>query len=185
MKYLLIILTLFISSVAHANYEAVTDEGGWITRDGTRVPNTDNMKSINGFGGWLIVTPDKDWESKWNTSPETTPHFSEAKNVKYGETLTILPFYINPKINSAGEANVLCSIKVIRPDGSHAIDAKGIECVSGKLQGNPRNVRLTSTVIKYIGEDGDLPGVWLVEFELTDTIRNVTVPLKAQFKLVK
>lgn len=185
MKYLLIILALLVHSHANAKYGVVTDEGGWVSKDGTRVPNTDNMKSIKGFGGWLVVTPDVDWEEKWNTSPETTPYISEANDVKYGETLTILPFYINPKFNKSGEVNVLCNIKVTRPDGSNAINAEGISCVSGKLQGNPRNVRLTSTVVKYIGEDGDSPGIWLVEFELTDTIRNVTVPLKTQFNLVK
>jgi len=191
MKYLPIILILFTFTIANANAnvnsndESVTDEGGWITKDGKRVPNTDNMKSINGFGGWLVVTPDSDWEEKWNTSPETTPHFTEAKDVKYGEVLTILPFYINPKRNNSGEVNILCDIKVTRPDGSHSINEKAIQCVPRKVQGNPRNARLTSTVIKYVGEDGDQPGIWVVEITLTDNIRNVIVPLKTQFNLVK
>ena len=78
MKYLLVILILALSPIAQAEL------GGWVTRDGKPVANSDAMKSIDGFGGWLVVTPDLDWEAKWNTSPETTPDFSEAKNVAYG-----------------------------------------------------------------------------------------------------
>lgn len=185
MKYSVITFILLLSFNTNATLEPVSDQGGWVNRDGKRVPNTDNMKSIRGFGGWLVVTPDVDWEAKWYTSPETTPNFTEATTVKYGETLTILPFYINPGLNSSGEASVLCNIKVIRPDGSDSINAKDIKCVSGKLHGDPGNIRLTSTVIKYVGEEGDLPGIWHVEFELTDTVRKVTLPLKTRFKLVK
>lgn len=179
MKQLLFALLLVLAQ----NISAET--GGWITRDGKPVPNTDAMKSINGFGGWLVVTPDADWEKKWNTPPETTPHFTEAKEVKYGEVLTILPFFINPKLDSRGEIRLLCDIRVVRPDGGKSVDAKDLDCASGKLRGNPRNVRLTSTVIKYIGEESDPLGTWVVEVNIKDTIRNVIVPLKSQFVLQK
>ena len=136
-KFLTILVFLSVFNLANAGYESETNQGGWVYKDGTSVPNSDSMKSIKGFGGWLVVTPDADWEEKWNTPPDTTPNFTVASEVNYGEELTILPFYINPKLNSRGEANVLCDIKITRPDGSNAIDVKDIECASGKLQGNP------------------------------------------------
>ncbi|OYY42394.1 MAG: hypothetical protein B7Y56_13365 [Gallionellales bacterium 35-53-114] len=169
---------MFLSLIAHA------ETGGWVTRDGKPVPNSDAMKSINGFGGWLVVTPDSDWEEKWSTSPETVPNFSESKDVSYGEKLTILAFYINPKINASGELDVLCDIKVTRPDGSPSTNAKGIQCAAGKLQGDPRNVRLSSAVIKYVGENGDPPGKWVVEIALTDKVRGTIIPLKVHFNLL-
>jgi hypothetical protein len=177
MKSVFISLLMSLALIAHA------ETGGWVTRDGKSVPNSDAMKSINGFGGWLVVTPDSDWEAKWNTSPETIPKFSEAKDVSYGEKLTILPFYINPKANISGELDVLCDIKVTRPDGSSSTNVKGVQCAAGKLHGNPRNIRLSSAVIKYIGEDGDLPGEWIVEVTLTDKVRGTAIPLKAHFNL--
>ena len=177
MKSLLVFLLMTLALDAHA------ETGGWVTRDGKPVPNSDAMKSINGFGGWLVVTPDQDWEEKWNTSPETIPNFSEAKDVSYGEKLTILAFYINPKINASGELGVICDIKVTRPDGSSSANAKGVKCAAGKLQGNPRNIRLTSAVIKYIGEKGDPPGEWIVEVTLTDKVRGTAIPLKTHFNL--
>lgn len=179
MKPVLIILLLSLFSNVHAE----TD--GWVTRDGKPVPNSDAIKSMNGFGGWLVVTPDSDWEAKWKTSPESTPYITEAKNVSYGEQLTVLPFYINPKANDFGEIDVSCDIKIARPDGSLSVNAKDVQCASGKLQGNPRNIRLTSAIIKYVGEEGDLAGKWTVEVTLIDKTRGTSIPLRTYFVLLK
>jgi len=132
-----------------------------------------------------VVTPDLDWEAKWNTSPETVPNFSEAKNVSYGQQLTILTFYINPKTNASGKVDLLCDIKVTRPNGSSSVDANKIQCASGKLQGDPRNVRLSSAVLKYVGEEGDPPGRWIVQITLIDKIRGTAIPLKTHFNLLR
>lgn len=179
MKRLLLILLLGCSQSLYA------ESGGWITRDGKPVPNSDSMKSIDGFGGSLVVTPDPDWEAKWNTPPETAPSFRTASKVRYGENLTVLTFFINPKTNEAGEIDVVCDIKITRPDGSQSIGAKEIECAKGKLEGDPHNVRLSSAVIKFVGEKGDLPGTWKIEVNLTDRNRKVVVPLKTRFDLVE
>jgi len=177
MKKIFIFLLILLSSTVLA------ETGGWVTKDGELVPNTDAMKSINGFGAWLVVTPDSDWEKKWNTPQEMIPHFSEAKEVFYGEELTILTFYINPKTSPSGNFDILCDIKVTKPDGSYSVNAKDVQCASGKLQGNPKNVRLSDAIIKYIGEESDPVGKWLVEVTLTDKVRGTVVPLKAHFNL--
>ena len=173
-------LIFFLSIIIPFSY-AATD--GWVTRDGKPVPNSNAIKSINGFGGWLIITPDSDWEKKWNTSPETIPYFTEATEVTYGMELSILTFFINPKTDDAGEIDILCDIKVTRPNGSLSVNAKGIKCASGKLNGNPRNIRMVSAVIKYVGEKGDPPGKWIVEVTLKDKVRGIVIPLKAHFFL--
>ena len=140
---------------------------------------------MKGFGGWLFVTPDPDWKEKWNTAPEAIPEFHGAANVEYGKRLTVLTFFSNPQPDANGAINVLCDIKLTKPDGSVPVDTKGVDCASGKLQGSPRNVRLTSAVVEFVGEKDDPPGVWRVEINLTDKNRNVTMPLKTEFTLVK
>lgn len=158
-------------------------EGGWHTQDGKPVPDTDSMKSLKGFGGAILVTPDADWKEKWNTPAENRPSFRHASSVEYGEHVTILTFYSNPQPDKDGTVHVLCDIKLTRPDGSVPVDTKGTECAPNKLQGSRFNTRLTYAVIEFIGEDGDPPGVWRVEVSLTDKNRNVTLPLKAEFTL--
>ncbi len=158
---------------------------GWVTKDGKPVQNTDSMKSIGGFGGWLIVTPDLDWAEKWNTPTEHTPSFRQASKVKYGQELVILTFFINPKLNVNSEIDIVCDTKIKRPDGTYSIDTNGIQCANGKLNGSKENIRLASTVIKFVGESNDMPGVWEVDINLVDKNRNINLPLKTKFELVE
>ena len=180
MKHLLIVILIIFTSVSQAE-----DDSSWLLADGTPAPNTDSQKSIKGFGGWLLVTPDEDWEQKWNTPVENTPSFSVAKEVEIGEELTILPFFVNPKLNDDKSLNILCDISVQKPDASFSFNETGILCATGIYEGDINNVLLASTVVKYIGEEGDPFGEWIVRFKFTDTVRNVSVSLKTSFALVK
>ena len=183
MKLFCLCLLLVCPLLASANYEANVSQQGWIDRSGKPIANSDNIKSVKGFGGWLIITPDSDWYDKWNTPSDTTPYFSEASSVAYGQNLTILTFYINPLLDKAGNANIACSIKITRPGGSIAIDDQNIPCVSGRFNANPRSVHLSPVVIKYHGDDGDPAGKWRVQVTLTDNNRNATVTLFNSFTL--
>jgi hypothetical protein len=185
MRYIYILLLTVLSSVSYANFESNVSREGWVTKDGKPVPNSDNMKSIKGFGGWLIITPDKDWAEKWETPSHTTPTFSEANEVEYGQQLTILKFFINPLVDKQGNVNITCGIKITRPDNTVSIDNQNIECISGSFIDNPRSVYLSPVVIKYSGDAGDPPGEWLVEVSLTDKNRSANVPLKSKFTLIK
>lgn len=144
------------------------------------------MKNVNGFGGWLVVTQDKDWEEKWNTPQENTPSFSEAKEVSYGEELTILIFFTNPRPNDEGFMNIACDLMVVRPDETYSIDEKDVACANWKVPPKPynHNIQLTQAVIKYIGETGDLPGKWKVYVNLKDKNAGIEVPLETEFKLL-
>ncbi|MGE4545956.1 MAG: hypothetical protein AB7D06_17850 [Pedobacter sp.] len=157
----------------------------WRMRDGSIAPNTNNQKSINGFGGWLLVTPDEDWEEEWNTPRENVPQFSEAEEVMLGEQLTILAFFANPKLDQSSNFKILCDIKLTRPDGSFSVNEHDVLCAQGKLKDDPRSIFLAQTVIKYIGEEGDQFGKWSVYFNIKDVFRNVSVPLETSFRLVK
>ena len=179
MKYILATLALLISLSLNA------DSVVWKTFDGKAVPDSESLKSTSGFGGMLVVTPDPDWAQKWNTPPETVPKISTASNVKYGDSLTILIFFTNPLVNERGEIKIACDIKAKRPDGTYSIDAKDIDCASGKLQGKANNIMLSNAVVKFTAEEDDLPGVWVIEILLKDSIRNVKLELKTKYNLLK
>jgi len=181
--YVLLLASLSLNLSAKIETESEADEGGWQTDGGIPVENTDAEKNVGGFGGKLLITSDADWEEKWNTPEDHTPSFKTTTEVRLGEELTILTFFVNPKVNAQGYIDVRCDIKLTRPDGSIATDAKDFECATGKLKGNPYNVRLTNAIIKYIGEEGDVPGEWSIFVVLKDKIRGVEMPLKTSFFL--
>ncbi|MCO5055749.1 hypothetical protein [Thermomonas sp.] len=100
LNILLATATLIMSSGALAD--------GWRDREGNPVPDSASSKSKDGFAAMLLVTPDKDWQEKWNTPPEVAPHFSTAKEVEAGGEVFILSFLANPRLDVNGMANVTC-----------------------------------------------------------------------------
>jgi hypothetical protein len=45
-------------------------------------------------------------------------------------------------------------------------------------------VRLVTQLIGFVGEATDPPGLWTLEYKLTDVVRGATVNLKATFTYV-
>ena len=177
MKLLFCAVLLFVSCLAFA-------QEGWHDDHGHSTPNTDARKAIGGFGGFVLVTSDSDWQAKWETPSDTVPHFTEAKNVARGKQVYVLTFFANPKLNSAGEADVTCDIDVAKPDGAQSTHKDNAECFKGILKGDPRNTYLSVPVIGFVGDPGDPAGEWVVRVTLHDNVRHVSVPLKVAFTLL-
>jgi hypothetical protein len=160
-------------------------QGAWKDGEGKPVPDTEWQKSVAGFGGMLIVTPDQDWEKKWNTPTDGGPHFSTAGKVKRGGELTILMIFTNPLADDAGESNVSVDVDVARPDGSSSTHAQDVVCFKGKLLGPPTNVYLCGPTVGFVGEPSDPTGTWSVKITMTDEVRKVSIPLATSFELVE
>ena len=173
LNILLATATLIMSSGALAD--------GWRDREGNPVPDSASSKSKDGFAAMLLVTPDKDWQEKWNTPPEVAPHFSTAKEVEAGGEVFILSFLANPRLDVNGMANVTCDFVVIRPDGSKSINELDMPCFVVKLTTDPKSVYLSSASLKYIAEPQDPRGKWLVNVKLRDNIRGIEIPLETSF----
>jgi len=139
--------------------------------------------SVSGFSGWLVITPDADWDKKWRTPEYPIPAFKIADELQIGETVNILIFYANPKVSASGNVDVRCEIKVTRPDGATALDEDNLDCASGKLSGPVTDLRVSGNTLQFVGESSDPPGKWTVEVTLHDVYANVKLPLKAQFTL--
>ena len=130
------------------------------------------------------MTSDADWRSKWETSSNTVPRFTEAKTVARGKHVFILIFFANPKLAEERSADVACDIDVIRPDGSSLVHQTDIVCFHGELKGTPSNVYLSAPILDFMGEESDPGGKWLVQVTLKDNNRHVLLPLKASFTLI-
>jgi hypothetical protein len=175
--------TLLFIALSFASLQAFGADKVWLGPDRNKWPDTEFRKTKNDFAGVLLVTPDTDWEQKWNTPPDTIPYFREAKTVRVGENLVILTFFVNPKTDKDGNAKVICSIKTTRPNGTVSIDQGNIPCLTGKPLGNQNNIRLSPAVINFVGEKNDPLGKWLVEVDIQDLNRNTTLKLKTHFIL--
>ena len=156
-------------------------QSGWHDMDGNPLPETESRRSQDGFSASLVVTPDRDWQAKWETPPETVPHFSEATEVSEGGELTVLTFLSNPLLSAAGMTDVACDFIVTRPDGSKSINEIDMPCFNYELQTDPGHVYLTTASLKYVAEPSDQRGTWMVAVTVKDRVRGVTLPLRTSF----
>lgn len=175
MRKAVLLVLILISGVAGAQV-------GWKDGDGNPVPDTENQKSVAGFGGLLVVTPDEDWEEKWNTPPEVGPQFSHASTVEMGGRLFILTIFTNPQVDDAGAAHVTIDIDIKRPDGSSSMHTADALCFQGE-PGPLHNLYLCGPVVGFLREPSDPAGTWSVQIGLTDEIRKVSMSLATHFEL--
>jgi hypothetical protein len=162
---------------------AAQHDGFWKDASGTPVSDTRFRKSVGGFGAWLLVTPDQDWEQKWNTPAHSIPQFNEATVVQKGGRVFVLLFFSNPALTKAGRAEVQCDIEVERPDKTISTRQVDAICFDGPVEGPANNLYLSAPVIGFVGEEDDPVGEWVVRVNMKDRVRGVTVPLETSFAL--
>lgn len=149
------------------------------TQDITKIQSS-NQQTKNDFFGLLVVTGG-DWRKEWDTPPDTIPQFVNVEKIYLGQEISVLTFFANPQPDANNKVNVVCSIKVIRPNNSISVDQPGIPCLRGRLQGPAKNIRVSPGVLKFIAERTDPVGVWQIEVSIEDKNRNTKLELKASF----
>lgn len=178
MKSLLVALCLFWVLPCSANQSGLHDYT--IDENSADVAT----RTQNQFSGRLLVTPDVDWRQKWNMPEDTVPRFTEQKNVRLGEELTVLILYSSPQPDAQNHIKVICDIKITRPDGLISYKEDNVVCGNQELVGDPANIRLAYSIITYIGELGDPYGKWLVEVTLRDEVGDVKISMETWFRLI-
>lgn len=153
----------------------------WHDPAGKPIPETEAMKSRDGLGAALLITPDKDWQAKWQTAPDTTPRFDQTREVGPGGVLFILTFVSNLKVDPvSGMTDITCDFAVVRPDGTDSVRERDLPCLKIR-PGDPGDVYLSNAAITYTADPGDPRGVWQVAVTVKDHVRNVSIPLRSSF----
>jgi hypothetical protein len=145
-------------------------------------PPVGTTRTVAGFSGMLIVTPDPDWVAKWNTSPESISYVASGATVKKGGDLFVLTLFSNPLRDASGAASVSMDIDVIRPDGVSSSHAENAVCVQGKVEVS--SLYRCLQVVEFTHEPADPAGKWSVRILLKDDVRKVSIPLSMEFVVV-
>lgn len=156
---------------------------GWHRTDGTQAPNTNERKSINGFGAWLILTSDITWQDKFKVSPNKSVKLSQSAQIKVGEQLTFIVLYINPMLDLNGAIKLTCDLSILNPAGNVMTVMDGHSCESGKLAGKYENVR-RALAVTITAEEGDPLGSWKVNATVRDNNSGTEISLNNSFELV-
>lgn len=141
-------------------------------------------REANGLHGMLMLTSDKDWQQKWDTPEKTIPTFNTSSELFIGETLSVLGFVSNPKLDDKGEVNVHCGLQLVTPTGKVVVSQAEIPCMTGKMTGKAANVYMLPAGAAVMAELTDEEGNWTVHYRITDKNRQTTIELKSSFELI-
>jgi hypothetical protein len=144
---------------------------------------TDSTKTVNGFSGMVLVTPDTDWRSKWETPSSTVPAFNTVTTIQKGTQIFILTLLGNPPMDDQGIAEVTCDMDIVRPDGTPALHEEDTPCLRGPVHTSPPQLYLAAHVLTFVGDPDDPTGKWTVRITLNDKVKKTVIPLKTSFIL--
>ncbi|MET0378283.1 MAG: hypothetical protein ABW049_04750 [Spongiibacteraceae bacterium] len=180
--YFLVGLTKKKPIVVELAPQSSTNNEAWRDQQGRPAADTDDRKSVDGFGGWVVVTSDANWKEKWETPSDTTPSFTLAKNIRRDEQIFVLTFLANPPLSTDGRAEVMCDIEIIKPNGEPSTHQENVACFKASTI-DPRLTYLSAAVIEFTSDQDDPSGEWSVRITLRDTVRGVALPLQTSFVL--
>ncbi len=178
-----VITTIVLASFIALSGLAAEQEFFWRDERGQPMPDTEARKSERGFGGWLLITAEKDWQAKW-AGERATPVFKRATSLRFGETVEALIFIGNPLPNGKGIVDVRCDFRVTQPDGRISMNERNVTCLEGPLVGDPFHIRLAKRTLELEGEPGDPAGTWVFEVTLRDVERGTALKLRETVELV-
>ena len=174
-----VLLALLIVSInGHAKVSSYPqEEQGW-SENGEPIPDSDNIKSRNGFGAQLWVINDEKFFEDW-TKPET-PHLPITKRAHRNKVVFVIILFINPGVDEDVQADVVMDVKITGPDGSIYGDFKDVEVWQGSDKVPANHIQLAAGHLGLKIEDTDQLGQYTIEAVVKDRIKNVSLPLRTE-----
>ena len=126
----------------------------------------------------LLLIDDSKFFEDWK-KPEP-PRFRTIDKATRMIPVHAVILFAGPGTNSAGNAHVLCDVKVLKPDGSTYGEQTALVGHESKIA-SPKHLMLASERLVVRIEPHDPAGTYTVEAIVHDKIRNVDLSLKRQF----
>lgn len=171
MKTILAVLVIILANV--------TASGQW-QKNNEKVEDTAERKSLNGFGGHLVMAKDPQGFIKEWQKPEM-PKIDVVSEVKRGELVGAFVLFVGCKPDSSGVCNAEIDYVVLKPDGSVYAERKAQPL--WKEQAPPTgNIQLSRAILAIRMQSKDPTGVYKVKAKLSDLNANITLELETTFR---
>jgi hypothetical protein len=167
----LVILLFFCSGIASAQWK----------KGDERLADTPDRKSVNGFGGHLLVVENpgafiEEWQK-----PET-PNIKPATEVKRGDLIGAFVLFGGCKTDAQGNCNSEVDYAVYKPDGSLYAERK--EQPLWKEKAPPATIiQLSRAILAIRMEKEDPAGEYVVKAKVSDLNAHITFELETKFRL--
>ena len=162
---------LLLGLVAHSQWR----------KEGKTLEDTPDRKSVNGFGGQLLVVKDpKAFIEEWQ-KPEM-PHINPASKVKRGELLGAFVLFVGCKTDEQGVCNAEVDYLIYHPDGSLYVERKGQPLWKEQAPPAP-NIQLSRAILAIRFEKNDPAGEYKIKAKVSDLNAAVSFELETKIRL--
>ena len=149
--------------------------------NGKPVADSADHKSVNGFGGQLLVVENPQAFIKEWLKPET-PNIKVATEVKRGEIYGAFVLFAGCNPDAKGVCNAEVDYMLYKPDGSLYAERKREPL--WKEQAPPAaNTQLSSAILGFRIEPKDPAGEYTVKARVSDLNAQISFELEAKFRV--
>lgn len=172
----LIISILLLSAVVNA---------GWIDKQGNKISDSDNMKSVDNLIAQLILT-DKETEifKNWDT-PSESVYFPTIDRIEKNKILTAVVVFGGCAVDTKGNCDLVMQITVYQPDGGIYSKLPVMEVWSGKPLPPNNTLGLSKDYIRIIIEPHEPAGRYKVNTKVIDRVSGNSMVLTAYFTAIE
>ena len=172
MKIVLAMLVIVLASVMVSAQWKKGDE---------KVEDTSERKSVNGFGGHLIIVEDpKGFIEEW--SKPQTPNIKPVTHVKRGTVIGAFVLFAGCKPDNAGVCHSEVDYVVLKPDGSVYAERKK-QPLWDEQAPPAKNIQLSKAILGIRMEPKDPAGEYKVRAKVSDLNASITFELETKFRL--
>ena len=133
--------------------------------------------------GILVQTVDYTVRQKWVcTNSSSVAIIRTTDTVFPGQTLYITAIACNYQVDKKGCADVVYSVRVLRPDNSVYTMIDSLPLIRGKVQ-DPRHFQMSNAFVNLSFEENDPLGTYQIELLIIDKTANTTKRLESQVVL--
>lgn len=172
----ILIVLLMIPSVAVA---------GWINKQGEKLPDSDDRKSIGDFGAQLILVADeRELFKRWAT-PSETVDVKTTNSVKVNGFISAFIVFSGCKANAKGDCDVSMRFRVVQPDGKVYAETPAMEVWENKPAPRTKGLELSVQYLKIRIEQQDQLGRYVIYTQVRDNNTGAVIQLQSPFTASK
>lgn len=150
-------------------------------KEGKTLEDGPDRKSVNGFGGQLVVVKDpKAFIEEWQ-KPEM-PRINPASKVNRGELFGAFVLFAGCKTDEQGACKAEVDYLIYHPDGSLYVERKGQPLWKEQPPPAP-NIQLSRAILAIRFEKNDPVGEYKIKAKVSDLNAAVSFELETKIRL--
>ena len=159
--------------------------GGWVDKQGNKIPDSDHMKSVGNLIARQVITDNEAQALKnWGT-PSESVYFLTADKIERNKIITAFIVFGGCSADDKGLCDLRMQITVYQPDGKIYSKLPVMEVWSNKPVPPNRTLGLSVGYMRVLIEDGEQLGKYKVATKVMDKVSGNSMLLTSYFTAIE